>query len=835
MNFFRNNAPPRIPPPKDQLLLHDGITMSVQTKYRFPEQLIRLLVTLMGSLGTLFCMYGFFDFPITLKPLVLLTVGLTVLIRVVRRFAPKLGFGGILLSFATIPLLLLRYREAAVVGAGVIYNIMRKKILWQVYFPDETAHAGDWSEAQCVQFVFVLVMIALVALLEYSDVLIMHTQSSRSGFLIRFLVTFPFLECGLYFGLETYSTAVFMLIFFWVGTLAVARHAPSKKLTASQGYSASLQYSFLNETEHRFTTHETGTAVLVLTGVLLCAATLFSTKGYVRSEEMNRKRQELRQAYREFTIRDVTGVLQRLPGSMGINVISDELDLTQNSDLHFDGRTVLHISVGNALHPSDYYMRGIIRSEYTGRGWGIPNALYRRNQKLFLDLTAENRMPQTLFHSDHINELQTTGDSKYPVVRCTVSAVKREHVNYAPYQSVFDVGTKYRFDTEVELDDTKEYGFFIMNNAEPDWPKFSSTSAPSSDPVVSRYEQFVQENYLSVPDNEAMKHMLEDFAPYMPAKELPLSDRLYAIRDYIWERADYTMTPGAQPADRDFAEYFLSEGHKGFCAHYASAAVLLCRMSGIPARYCQGYIMTQSNFATSKGYQSYEIDIPDDQAHAWAEIYVNGYGWVPFEFTESVVESWHTVPETVVTEPVTTPPPPVTSAPQFTTPLQTQMTTTTTQDQSELPAVLTPEQIARIKKIICVIFITALLVVAYYLLHRWLTARRKQAIYGSDPNAAAHASYQFMEHLLRMQGIEQKKRTYDEFAAEAERSCALLPKGKIKAASAIVQEAAFSRNGISKENAQKIAETSEQLAEAMYKNAKPLKKLWLRWGRHIVR
>ena len=835
MSFLHNHVPPNIPPPKDQLLLHDGITMSAQSKRRFPEQPVRLVIALMGSLGTLISLCGFFDFPVDLKPLLLLTVLLTLAIRAIRIIAPKMGFAGILLSFAAIPVLLLRHREAAVVGAGVIYNIMRKKILWQVYFPDETAHTAEWSEGQCVQFVIMLVMIAIIALLEYSDVLIMHTQSSRSGFLIRFLVTFPFLECGLYFGLETYSFAVFMLIFFWIGTIAVSRHAPGRRLIESQGHSASLQYAFLNETEHRFTTHETGTAVLLAAGAVLCAATLFSARGYVRSDEMNRKRQELREAYRNITVRDVTGILQRLPGSMGINVISDELDLTQDSDLHFDGRTVLHVSVGNALIPSDYYMRGIIRSEYTGHGWGVPNALYRKNQNLFLDLTAENRMPQTLFHSDHITELQTTTDGKYPVVRCNISAVKHDGVNYVPYQGVFDVGTKYRFDTEVELDDTKEYSYFIMNNAEPDWPMFSGSTAPSGNPVVSRYEEFVTENYLSVPDNEAMNRMLDAFAPYMPSQELPLEARLDAIRDYIWDRAEYTMQPGPQPGGADFAEYFLSEGHKGFCAHYASAAVLLCRMCGIPARYCQGYILTQANFASGRGFENYEIDIPDDQAHAWAEIYVPGYGWIPYEFTESVVDMWHTVPENAQQAAQTTAPPQTVQVQTTTVSVTTPAQTSTSPNHEALPTLLTPEQKALILKIVCAVFISALLIAAYYLLHRWLIARRRSAMSDSDPNAAAHASYQFMEHLLAMQGILQRQYTYDEFAAEAERRCSLLPKGRIKAASAIVQEAAFSRDGISTEHAGQIAKTAEELAAAMYQNAKPLKKLWLRWGRHIVR
>ena len=40
---------PRIKPPKDQLLVHDGLSMTVRRKRRFPEMLIRILITLCGS------------------------------------------------------------------------------------------------------------------------------------------------------------------------------------------------------------------------------------------------------------------------------------------------------------------------------------------------------------------------------------------------------------------------------------------------------------------------------------------------------------------------------------------------------------------------------------------------------------------------------------------------------------------------------------------------------------------------------------------------------------------------------------------------------------------
>ncbi len=832
--------PPRVNPPRDQLLVHDGLAMTLQKKHAFPEMLVRLLITLCGSIGTIGVLQGFFKFPIQLKPLFLFTVVLSIIMRSVRLISPKVGFGSILTAFASIPLLLMKFREPAVVGAGEIYHIMRRRILWRMSFPPNDTHAVGWTDGQCVQLVFYLIIIALVALMEYSDVLLTHPQSSRSGFWILFLVTFPFLECGLYFGIETYSICVFLLAIFWLGTIAVSRHKTAPALTVRQGSSAALQQSFNATTEQRYSTHEPGAAAMLLAVLALSFVSMHASNRYARTEDLDRKRDNIRDFYQNLSIDDVTGLLSRIPGSMGINVVTDEVDLLDKNDLHFDGRPVLNLKIGAAAVPDDYYLRGIVRAEYTGRGWAIPTGAYRAQFRLFRRLTAENRMPQTIFHSDHVDELRSSA-GKFPVVRCDVESLQKEQVNFLPYQSIFDIGTRYRYDIETELDSTDQYSFYIMNNARIDWNRFTAYEAPSQNELVSEYEAFVTEQYLKIPENEQMEALRAAVMPDMPAENLPLIDRLDAIRDYIWERADYTMQPGLQPADRDFVEYFLSEGHKGYCAHYASAAVLLCRMCGIPARYCQGYVLTQNDFFRNKNEGDYDINIPDHQAHAWAEIYVKGYGWIPYEFTETVMDTWHRSDESTTTETTIIA---VTTTPETTTdtvPLTTAISSDPMQTTQNLPqpdsgrAGLTPEQRAKLIRCILIILAIAAVLALYYAIHRHITGKRQREMQSSDPNAAAHAAYSFIIRLLRMQGIEQNKLSHDQFADEAEAHCKLLPAGKIRNAIAIQQAAVFSRNGISKPDAKVICKTANQLASAMYRNAKPMKKLWLRWIRHIIR
>lgn len=92
------------------------------------------------------------------------------------------------------------------------------------------------------------------------------------------------------------------------------------------------------------------------------------------------------------------------------------------------------------------------------------------------------------------------------------------------------------------------------------------------------------------------------------------------------------------PKGRDPIEYFLNESHQGYCVHFASAAALMLQRLGIPARYCTGYIVKRSAFQhVSRGV--YEAEVLDRNAHAWVEIYMPGYGWIPYEMTPGLEET----------------------------------------------------------------------------------------------------------------------------------------------------------------------------------------------------
>ena len=83
-------------------------------------------------------------------------------------------------------------------------------------------------------------------------------------------------------------------------------------------------------------------------------------------------------------------------------------------------------------------------------------------------------------------------------------------------------------------------------------------------------------------------------------------------------------------ADGENAEDFIFETKTGVCYEYATAMTLLARAAGIPARYCEGYNMSQ-RYQQRNGFEGFIVRAQD--AHGFPELYIKGYGWLSFEPT----------------------------------------------------------------------------------------------------------------------------------------------------------------------------------------------------------
>lgn len=85
----------------------------------------------------------------------------------------------------------------------------------------------------------------------------------------------------------------------------------------------------------------------------------------------------------------------------------------------------------------------------------------------------------------------------------------------------------------------------------------------------------------------------------------------------------YTLTPPLLGTDG--VNEFLFDTRRGFCEHYAGAFVFLMRAAGLPARVVTGYQGGERN-----SFDDY-IVVRQSDAHAWAEVWLPGEGWLRVE------------------------------------------------------------------------------------------------------------------------------------------------------------------------------------------------------------
>ena len=180
---------------------------------------------------------------------------------------------------------------------------------------------------------------------------------------------------------------------------------------------------------------------------------------------------------------------------------------------------------------------------------------------------------------------------------------------------------------EEQTNDTKAVGF-------PDRPYtlyYRPYSIHAYAPLASEYlaqteaayAAFVEQNYLAIDDTTLayMKLIIEEqgFTADDP-------DIVQKVAAYVQNAATYNLAYN-QNLDREpnVALAFLGAYKEGVCRHYATAATLLYRALGIPARYTVGFTadVTAGETTAVKG----------SDAHAWVEVYEEGFGWRYVEVT----------------------------------------------------------------------------------------------------------------------------------------------------------------------------------------------------------
>ena len=156
------------------------------------------------------------------------------------------------------------------------------------------------------------------------------------------------------------------------------------------------------------------------------------------------------------------------------------------------------------------------------------------------------------------------------------------------------------------------------------------------DAILAEYADFVYLNYTALP--YTLPQRVIDLAHEITRYYYTDYDRVRALQEFLIQ-FPYTLTPAPVPRDRDFVDYFLFDGQEGYCVYYASAMVVMTRAIGIPARYAEGFLLPGQ-----RDQETGLFTVTNRNAHAWAEVYFEGFGWLIVETTAPYVYAMYERP-----------------------------------------------------------------------------------------------------------------------------------------------------------------------------------------------
>ncbi len=438
----------------------------------------------------------------------------------------------------------------------------------------------------------------------------------RPNILLVFGSTFPLAEICLYFGLVPNYAAFAALLCCWCGALAA-------EITEFGKFADREADRLFAKTSAQSAWTAAVIMLMAFSGALLYADAV----EFERSEKADKFRSAYTAYMRDFSWKKFTeDIKDALTPASGSSATHDG-KLGNVESVEFSGKNMLEVTLPE--NAGTLYLKGFTGSEYTGSRWNEGPALPPLETKLS---SPEFFSGRTLKYIPEFNDLRSLN----VIVRNTgiSSSVKYYPVNAA---GLLETDGKRR-----------RYGVYFPESS--NWRKTVIISADSLklpeelSGDEDRLRSYAYTYCLDVPDSFTAAH--DFFADY---NGNTLYDELTYIRTHLSDLCEYSLESGKKPFGSDFAQWFLTENRKGSCTHFASTAVLLCRSRGIPARYCEGFIVKNEDIADYTADDGYvTVSVPDNRAHAWAEIYIDGYGWLSFEATpgygnvalEASAENW---------------------------------------------------------------------------------------------------------------------------------------------------------------------------------------------------
>ena len=871
---------------KNGITISDSIVMSVKKKHDNYRKPFSAAIALIGYISIIMAFLGMFSFNYDKDTLVFVVLGFGAMYLSMALVSGK-ALWGYAASVVLFVLSAYRKSEKIAMGFKFIYNIIYK----DAYHSNIDYYKGLKStlEVSSVNtlFFFYIWLLAIV---------IFFFTICRPNPVLPLMVTFPVLEIGMYNGISVPVFWGVLCIAFWLALLAMSTIDVGEYSGGQSGFVRKNDLFFPKRHMKLKVTEKCGMLIIASVVAIAAVSTCFlKITNYKRSEKLDQKRKDITEALNDFSFENLAESLSNLTNAIGLDFEYENHKLGTNDHVRYKNVTDVTVTLENPVQGA-IYLKDYSGSIYKKNEWfELPASAYKN--KVFDDFKDYEIYPQD-FPATFIKMLGNS--SMETTIWIKPSSKKSKHL-YAPYGTVNVGDMNYNKDLTVSGKNPKkgECSYKFINtdtdaiasallsvsqstNGQPSRAVYSASDIrdrfyrekilkyctdndlityedyfpvdygiPSSpdymayngDALLSEllqnsYRDFVYQNYLEVPDTDAMAEVKDAYSDILSYNDGSLEGELatlYAIRDRMSVECTYSLYPRKTPSNRDFVNYFLLENKKGYCTHYATSGVMLARMAGIPARYATGYVIVEKDQLNGEQRSdgSIKIEVKDNRSHAWAEIYLDSIGWIPFEFTagysaqevntqpSTSAESTTTiVSETTTTEAaITTTSGTRVQSATSTAPASTSQKTTTVNRSGPGKGKGTGIHIPRfLKNFLITLFIFAL-IICLIILRRYLILKtRNMRFTTGKAETKVRSMYAYAEKLLKVLEMRSENGNFKVFAKDVEKSYGgvYFEEGGFEKLTDVALRASFSQETPTAEEIEECKKTVESISQTIY-------------------
>ena len=272
-------------------------------------------------------------------------------------------------------------------------------------------------------------------------------------------------------------------------------------------------------------------------------------------------------------------------------------------------------------------MRAVTKDEYTGRSWrdtisserylyASPRWAEQRDQALLESIPSEAVRGASDILDERVVTVQMQNTSSSTLLAPAFARSIKTQNGMVCY---FNNASELFITRDLQIGDQYSITAPILEGGGIELGALINATPKGNDP----YYAHIVHDYTLFPEH--MQQEVSNYAQQLTESVAMPYDKACAIMLHLKRYYSYTLTPATPPENQDFATYFLYSGKEGYCTYFASAMTVLCRMAGLPARYVEGFIAQPGGDGNAY--------ITGKDAHAWTEVYFEGFGWVPFDAT----------------------------------------------------------------------------------------------------------------------------------------------------------------------------------------------------------